>query len=40
MTDEPDKLTVGYVNVYVAYGDLFKGRVRAVNMAQTAYLDL
>ena len=37
--DETHELTVGYLNIDIVYCDLFKGRVRAVNMAQTADLN-
>lgn len=40
VADESDKLAVRYIDVNVVYRYFFKGRVRTVNMAQTAYFYL
>lgn len=40
VTDKSHELAVRYLNIYVVYCDLFKGRARTVNMAQAAHLNI
>ena len=40
LEQSPFELSVGYLYIYIIYCYFFKGRVRAVNMAQSTYFNL